>query len=149
MARWSAAGGSGFHDGFSGLPLHWVDHYDLIADPSENSSTNSPLRAGPDPEETDRQLLVPSRPTIAVSHPRGEEPDPSALVSLVREPTDQGVLHVMEVRRRRGRADLTRAPTTPANRYRSAWRWEWRPLPLWEENMPWALPYAPSRWGPR
>lgn len=48
--------------------------------------------------------------TLAVSHPPGQEPDLSALVPIVRELTDRGVLHVMEVRRRQGRADLTRAP---------------------------------------
>ncbi|GAA1440443.1 DUF6177 family protein [Nocardiopsis tropica] len=48
--------------------------------------------------------------TLVVSHPAGQEPDTSALVPLVRELTDRGVLHVMEVRRRQGRSDLTRAP---------------------------------------
>lgn len=48
--------------------------------------------------------------TLVVSHPAGREPDTSALVPLVRELTDRGVLHVMEVRRRQGRPDLTRAP---------------------------------------
>jgi hypothetical protein len=48
--------------------------------------------------------------TLTVSHPQEQEPDLSALVPLVRELTDRGVLHVMEVRRRRGRADLTRSP---------------------------------------
>jgi len=51
--------------------------------------------------------------TLVVSHPAGREPDTSALVPLVRELTDRGVLHVMEVRRRQGRLDLTRAPTGP------------------------------------
>jgi hypothetical protein len=48
--------------------------------------------------------------TLTVSHPPEQEPDLSALVPLVRELTNRGVLHVMEVRRRRGRADLTRSP---------------------------------------
>lgn len=48
--------------------------------------------------------------TLTVSHPPEEEPDLAALVPLVRELTDQDVLHAMEVRRRRGRADLTREP---------------------------------------
>lgn len=47
---------------------------------------------------------------LTVSHPPEQEPDLSALAPLVRELTDRGVLHVMEVRRRRGRADLTRSP---------------------------------------
>ncbi|WP_435108590.1 DUF6177 family protein [Nocardiopsis synnemataformans] len=48
--------------------------------------------------------------TLTVSHPPGDEPDLSSLVPIVRELTGRGVLHVMEVRRRRGRADLTRSP---------------------------------------
>nr|WP_268742663.1 DUF6177 family protein [Nocardiopsis dassonvillei] len=48
--------------------------------------------------------------TLTVSHPPGDEPDLSSLVPIVRELTEWGVLHVMEVRRRRGRPDLTRSP---------------------------------------
>ncbi|MCK9871336.1 DUF6177 family protein [Nocardiopsis dassonvillei] len=48
--------------------------------------------------------------TVAINFPSAAEPDPSMLIPLMRELTDRGVLHVMEVRRRRGRADLTRSP---------------------------------------
>ncbi|QUX31172.1 hypothetical protein KGD83_12155 [Nocardiopsis akebiae] len=48
--------------------------------------------------------------TLTVNHPPEQEPDLSALVPIVRELTEWGVLHVMEVRRRRGRADLARGP---------------------------------------
>ncbi|MFV2196933.1 DUF6177 family protein [Nocardiopsis sp. LOL_012] len=59
--------------------------------------------------------------TLAVSHSPGSAPDPSALVPLVRELADRGVLHVMEVRLRRGRPrqrleGLRRAPGPPGPR---------------------------------
>jgi hypothetical protein len=57
--------------------------------------------------------------TLAVSYPSEQEADLSVLVAIVRELTDRGVLHVMEVRRREGRADLTRVP------YRTG-----RPMPV-------------------
>ncbi|MDE3723921.1 DUF6177 family protein [Nocardiopsis sp. N85] len=57
--------------------------------------------------------------TFAVGYAEGEEPDLSALASLVKELTDRDVLRTMSVRRAGGRADLTYAP-----------HWTGLPLPV-------------------
>ncbi|MGQ4271363.1 DUF6177 family protein [Nocardiopsis changdeensis] len=57
--------------------------------------------------------------TFAVGYPEGEEPDLSAVHSLVKELTARDVLRTMTVRRAGGRADLTYAP-----------HWTGLPLPV-------------------
>ncbi|WP_242677195.1 DUF6177 family protein [Streptomonospora litoralis] len=47
---------------------------------------------------------------LAVAHPPGALPDLDAVTGLVEELAAGGALHSVEVNRRRGRADLTRAP---------------------------------------